>query len=325
MRRRSVISFICLLAVIAGGWWTVTHRQTIYDWARLYHYQPSSVVSQLATDTTMTPDARHIFYVNHPAIQSSSAFNQNCKGQGEQTIVLGCYHGNQLGIYVYDVTDARLQGVEQVTAAHEMLHAAYDRLSAKDKSYIDGLLQDYYNNDVHDQRIIDTINAYKKSEPNDVVNEMHSVFGTEIANLPAPLENYYKRYFTDRSKVVGYATNYESEFTSRKTAITNYDAELTQLKSQIDQQEANLKTKGASIDQQRAQLQQERNAGNIDAYNAGVASFNAQVDAYNNEVNSAKALIDQYNDIVAKRNAIVLEEQQLTQALNSQTVPQATQ
>jgi hypothetical protein len=328
MQRRGIqgiAGLICLLALVAGGWWVLTHRLALYDWARLHNYQAPATVSQLATDTTLTPDARHIFYVNHPAIESSSVFNQNCKGQSEQTIVLGCYHSDQMGIYLYDVTDARLEGVEQVTAAHEMLHAAYDRLSAKDKNYVDGLLQDYYQHDLHDQRIIDTINAYKQSEPNDVVNEMHSVFGTEIQTLPTPLENYYKRYFTDRSQIAAYAASYESEFTTRKTQIAAYDAQLSDLKAQINSQEADLKAKATAIDAARSRLDAQRSSGNIEAYNAAVPGFNAQVDAYNSEVASTKDLVAQYNDIVAKRNAIVLEEQQLTQALDSQTVPQPAQ
>ena len=73
--------------------------------------------------------------------------------------MLGCYHSNQDGIFLYNVQDARLAGVQQVTAAHEMLHAAYDRLSTKDKNYVDGLLMDYLQERPQDQRIIDTMNC----------------------------------------------------------------------------------------------------------------------------------------------------------------------
>ena len=140
--------------------------------------------------------------------------------------MLGCYHSGQSGIFVLDVTDSRLDGVEQVTAAHEMLHAAYDRLSRSERSKVDAMLEDYYKNDLKDQRIVETINAYKKSEPKDVVNEMHSIFATEIASLPAPLEKYYQRYFTDRGQIVANAERYKSEFTSRQEAIVGYDAQL---------------------------------------------------------------------------------------------------
>src|SRR5690349_20404233 len=111
-----------------------------------------------------------------------------------------------------------------------MLHAAYDRLSAKDRTYVDGLMLDYYHHDLHDQQLLDTIASYQKSEPNDVTNEMHSVFGTEADNLPAPLEQYYKKFFDNRQKTVAYSTGYEQEFTSRKAAVAAYDQQLTELK-----------------------------------------------------------------------------------------------
>ena len=35
--------------------------------------------------------------------------------------------------YIYNVNDERLNGLKEVTAAHEMLHAAYERLPESDK------------------------------------------------------------------------------------------------------------------------------------------------------------------------------------------------
>ncbi len=83
-----------------------------------------------------------------------------------------------------------------------MLHAAYNRLNSADKSRIDNSLQKYYQHTLTDQRIKNIIAAYKKTEPNDLVNEMHSIFGTEVAELPPELETYYKQYFSNRSVVV---------------------------------------------------------------------------------------------------------------------------
>lgn len=322
MKLRRFVAGTVLVLVLAAMLVVALNRDNLYDWWKLRSYTAPASVIQLAAADTMTAKAQHLFYVNHPNITAGSSFTANCPSGSEKTIVLGCYKGGENGIYVYDVTDARLNGVEQVTAAHEMLHAAYERLSSKDRKYVDGLLTDYYQHDLHDQRILDTMAAYKKSEPNDLVNEMHSVFGTEIANLPTPLENYYKQYFADRSKVTGYAAAYQSEFTSRQAAIANYDAQLRQLKAQIDSNQASLTNQRADLDQQAATLQAERRSGNIAAYNAGVNSYNAAVDTYNSLVVQTKGLISQYNEIVDRRNAVVLEEQQLTQAItaNPQTV-----
>ncbi|MEJ0073595.1 MAG: hypothetical protein WDN27_06025 [Candidatus Saccharibacteria bacterium] len=270
----------------------------------------------------MTPKAQHLFYVNHPDITDSSAFTSHCPAGGEKTIVLGCYLSPDQGIYVYAVSDARLDGVEQVTAAHETLHAAYRRLSTSERNKVDAMLMDYYEHDLTDQRIKDTIAAYKQSEPNDVVNEMHSVFGTEVPNLPAPLEQYYKQYFTDRSKITAYAADYQAEFTGRQAQIASDDAQLATIKQQIDTDENTLNQQKSTLDTQSAQLDAERSSGQQQAYNSGVGSYNRAVDAYNNLLVTTKSLINQYNTLVAARNALVLEEQQLTQELSANSLPQ---
>jgi uncharacterized protein YukE len=299
--------------------------QALVDWYQLRNYTPPAAVTALASQDTMTPYATHVFYVNHPDLEAdANQFRTDC-GESEKTIVLGCYHSNQDGIYIYGVNDERLGGVQQVTAAHEMLHAAYDRLSSKDKKRINSLLQNYYNNDLKDQRIIDTINSYKQTEPNDVVNEMHSIFGTEVADLPAPLEAYYAKYFADRQAVTDYAANYESEFTSRQDQIKADDAQLAQIKAGIDKQETALNDRLDQISSDRARLASERSSGSIAQYNSDVPGFNAEITAYNAGVDRLKAEIAAYNALVVQRNAIAAELTNLGHAIDTRLAPQAAQ
>jgi hypothetical protein len=313
-KRRLVLGADIFLAalIVCGGIAVAVERQNLSDWWRLRGYQAPATVAQLATQTTMDAYARKIFYVNHPDIESKNSFYNSCPNNGgEKTVVLGCYHSNQRGIFVLSVQDSRLYGVEQVTAAHEMLHAAYDRLSARDKTYVDGLLMNYYKHDLHDQRLLSTIAAYKQSEPNDVVNEMHSVFGTEVAHLPKPLETYYKRYFTDRQKVAEYAAQYEAAFTSRQQQVKQDDTTLANLKAQISADETELQIQKQAIADDQQRLNSLSQKHDYSAYNAGVPAFNAKIDTYNALVGETRDLIAQYDALVQKRNAIALEENQL--------------
>jgi hypothetical protein len=291
-------------------------QQNIFDWYKLRNYTAPAPVAQLAADDTMTSYARRIFYVNAPALEGKVQFTQ-CKLGGEKSIVLGCYHGDQAGIFVLTVDDARLNGVEQVTSAHEMLHAAYDRLSSSERKQVDKELLAYYNHGLTDERVRQTIENYRTFEPNDMVNEMHSILGTEVGNLPAPLETYYKKYFNDRSKIVGFAAQYQAEFTSRETAVTSDDAQLKAWKTQIDSLQSDLTTRQKQLDSASASLQQLKTQGDTEAYNAGVPGFNALVGGYNTEVNQVRSLIDQYNQLVNDRNSVVLEAQQLTNEIDS--------
>jgi hypothetical protein len=322
--KQAVLSLLTLV-MLAAPFLIYFKAQALTDWWQLHNYAAPANVSALAAQDTMTKYAAHIFYVNHPDIESNAnQFRSDCN-ESEQTIILGCYHGDQDGIFIYDVTDPRLSGVEQVTAAHEMLHAGYDRLSSKDKTYVDGLLQDFYNHGLHDQRVIDTINSYRQTEPNDLVNEMHSVFGTEVPNLPAALESYYSRYFTNRQAVAAFAGTYQGEFTSRSDEIKADDAQLSQMKVQINQEESALDSQLAQINSDRAKLDSLRSSGRTEEYNAGVASFNSEVNSYNAGVQKLKADIAAYNQLVEERNSIAKELASLSQALDTRLTPQTTQ
>jgi uncharacterized protein YukE len=322
---KRLLAGILMLALLAVPVLIYFNAQALTDWWRLRAYSPPATVSNLATQDTMTAYARHVFYVNRPDIESDvNQFRTDCN-ENEKTIVLGCYHSNQEGIFVYNVIDTRLSGIEQVTAAHEMLHAAYDRLSTHERDYVDGLLQDYYQHDLKDQRIIDTMNAYRQTEPNDLVNEMHSVFGTEIADLPPSLVTYYAKYFTNRQTVTDFAASYQGEFTSRDSQIKADDARLAQLKSQINNEEQALNSQLSQINSDRVRLNNLRSSGQIDEYNSGVAGFNAEVNSYNNGVDKLRNDINTYNQLVSVRNSIASELASLDQSIDTRLVPQSTQ
>lgn len=308
---------LILLLLVISPLLLFWQRNSLYDAWRLHGYQVPAQVASLADDTKMTDSARHIFYVNHPQLMADSqTFRQACTTT-EQTIVLGCYHGPEAGIYIYQVKDARLSGVQQVTAAHEMLHAAYERLSANDRNYINKLLTDYYNTGLTDQRIKDTIESYKKTEPKSLVDEMHSIFGTEIASLPKPLEDYYKRYFSDRTAVTNLSAGYEAEFTSRESVVKNLEDQLQTLQDKIKSEESSLKAEYSQINAQRAQLDSYRSSGQTGAYNSAVDQFNALVDDYNAKVRSYQADVARYNQLVNQYNQTAGDLRSLYNSINA--------
>ena len=68
--------------------------------------------------------------------------SSNCDTEERTTAILGCYY--QRHIYLFDINNKELDGTLDVTAAHEMLHAAYDRLNFFERSYVDGLINAEY-------------------------------------------------------------------------------------------------------------------------------------------------------------------------------------
>ena len=283
----------------------VSQRTALYDWSRLRNYEAPAAIQQLATDTTMNESARQLFYVQHPQLNDRSNFRNNCDEFGEQTIVLGCYVP-QTGIFIFDVDDPRLQGVEQVTAAHEVLHAAYERLSASERVRVDKLTQDTYAT-ITDARIKETVEGYRKRDPTVVANEMHSILGTEVKSLPKELEDYYAKYFTNRAQIAIYAEKYEGALTERRQKAETIQLELEGLKTEIEQLQNTLSAQQKDLDHDRPTVKTQAEAN---AFNVRVASYNASIRELNSMINHFNALVDEYK-------TISVEAQELYKALDS--------
>lgn len=307
---RRLISTLVLIGLCTGIFW---QRQNIIDWWALRNYTPSVNAAQLATETSMTDYGRRVFYIQKPELQEKAAFYKSCE-EGETTIILGCYKPAS-GIFILNVTDERLNGVEQVTAAHEMLHAAYGRLSYDGQKRIGVQLNAAYAA-VRDANIRSKIDQYRKSGA-DVTNELHSILATEVADLPDELESYYAKFFSNRKKIVEYAVSYQSEFTRRKEMVDTLDAKLKELETtivannkQLDEQQAAILAEGKRLDALLGQ-------GQIEAYNSGVAAYNKSLVPFRSAIAQTKLLVEQYKSILSQRNQVAAEAQELEKALDS--------
>jgi uncharacterized protein YaaR (DUF327 family) len=316
---KGIVKFLVGLAFVAGAAWLVLNRQALVDWYNIQTYTPTSEVTQIADNDQLLPRGRDLLFASRPQIQDSKAFNAACS-KDEQTIVLGCYKAQR--IYLYNVTDVRFNGVKEVTAAHEMLHAAYERMSDADKDKINAMLKPIIEN-MQDKRILNLIALYNKSEPGELYNEMHSILGTEYANLPDELETYYKQYFKDRSKIVAYANQYQAVFTESKSKINDFDQQLSVLKPQIDQNNATLQQMQNALQSENNQLDQLRSQGKIQQYNQTVPEYNQKVAQFNTLIAQTRSIVDRYNAIVEERNQQAVAQNDLYQSLDSNYQPAA--
>ncbi|MFI5270640.1 MAG: hypothetical protein ACHQT9_01165 [Candidatus Saccharimonadales bacterium] len=310
-----------LLAWLVAVGILIVNKQKIEDWWRLRGYSPPAAISQLADQDTMNSYTRHLFYLNRPQLLPTvKSFRASCP-ENKDTIVLGCYHPDQNGIYIFNVADPTLAGVQQVTAAHEVLHAVYARLTNAQRTTLDSELQDFNDHHLQSSVVKDEVKLYKETEPSDVYDEMSCTFGTEIANLTPALENYYKNYFTNRSAIVAYEQQYESAFSSRQAQIKQYDAQLAQMKTQIDAQQSAINSTQNILDTMLQNLNSYKASGDYADYNYGVPEYNAQVDKYNSQIRYLTSLINSYNSLVAQRNAIAGQYTTLTNAIDTRVAP----
>jgi Skp family chaperone for outer membrane proteins len=189
-------------------------------------------------------------------------------------------------------------------------------LSDKEKTQVDGWTTQAYA-ELKNDRIRKNIAEYEKSDPASVPSELHSILGTEVKNLPAPLETYYRRYFDDRSKVVAYSDTYESAFNARQAKIDQYEATLKRLQAEVEANNAYLKDENTALKQEYASLQSGRSNADPNTFNARVAAYNSRVRAYNAKVTETSSLIDSYNRTYAEYSSIVVEQQGLYGAIDS--------
>lgn len=308
--------FVVFTAVIViGSVWALLNPQTVIDWYRLKDYEPPVAVASLANEASFNDEGKKLFYVHYPEVLDKQNFQGKCSVT-EETIVLGCYISNDK-IYVFDVEDERLEGVEQVTAAHEMLHAAYDRLSSEDQQRLDEALVNYYV-ELDDERLNRTIDNYRERDPSVVPNELHSIFGTEFNNLPDELEAHYSQFFVDRDVVVQLAQDYEAEFTVLEELIEEYDLQLKELSSEINSKEGQLVQLGSALEFEKSQLDNLRS--DPQTYNTAVDQFNSQVREYNEQIRILRVDIEEFNEIVKKRNEIAVQEQDLIDSIDTRNL-----
>lgn len=255
-----------IILVIASGWLLVSNFRQINDWWVLRDYQPSERIVALATESTMTPRARQIFYRSDPQINANrSDLARNCRIYDEKTIELGCYLSTQK-IYLLDIQQPELTPEMPVTAAHEMLHAAYDRLGSSERQQLSRRLNEVYAG-ISDQAFRKRVAEYGDLSADELSSELHSILGTEYESLPGDLEDYYLRYFSNRQQVVGFSQQFNAAFDGLRTEISNLDAQI--------------KTK-------RSQMNAYLSRGQVGSYNSLVPSINQDIERYN-------AKVDQYN------------------------------
>lgn len=312
--KRKLFSLSALILVVAVAAGIFIQRQYIRDYyvVQTASQQPESTA--IAGRLALTGEAEFLYRASQPLVEPAASFNESCKNVShEHSIVLGCYTRQR--IYIFDVDDERLDGVKEVTAAHELLHAVYERLDSSQKVGLNRQLVATADS-IEDQRLKDTIAEYKRSDPTQYENELHSILGTEIAVLPTVLEEHYRQYFTDRAKIVGYAKQYEGAFTELEDQIKKYDAELRDLRLQKESLEASLQSRQANLEASRQRLDLLRDSDPA-AYNAAVPAYNAEIQAYNQTIARLKTLVEEYNQIVEKRNALAATQNDLAKQLDS--------
>lgn len=279
-RTRVVVALLASLVIFGFAGWVLLDRQYVNDQIIVWSFKPSDSVKALEARVDFTDQGKFDFYATQPTVAAAADFNKGCPRQEVGNPILGCYGLGK--IYVYNITNPQLDGIEEVTAAHETLHAIWERTSPAEQQRLGTLLRADYNR-LADSELKTRMDYYSRTEPGEFENELHSIIGTEMTGISPELETYYAQFFKDRSKVLAFHTQYESVFNT--------------LTTQSDDLYQQLVTLGKSIEARSIQ------------YNADTKQLSADMDSFNSRAQtSGFSSQDQFN---RERSALVSRSNQL--------------
>jgi len=312
--------------------WVGGNQDMLLDWLNVKLQASSPDIERLATATAMTRSAQRIFYRQDPTIEQRREFLKTCSKVPVKGVMMGCYsrRGSVGKIAIQVVTEPRLQGMMEVTAAHEMLHAAYDKFSQSERDRLTPLLESAVTR-VKDERLLKVLNQYKADDRERYLNELHSHLGTEISNLGEPeLEKYYQKYFTNRQQTVSFAVKAGSTLRVideraevLKPEIDRLEIDFKARRAELDSTENQSKSSSKRLEEQSSALNQTRknaenalangdpSTGLIAEFENQRSRFNDAVEVHNAQIREHQVQIGSYNDIVVSYKKKVDEYNQL--------------
>lgn len=306
-----VIIVVAIVAILNWRW--------IYDSARLLQYQPPANIEQIADATTMNTHARRVFYATQPSIDTAANFRGHCLQQESGGAVLGCYASNR--IYIFDVNNDELQGIEEVTGAHEMLHAAFVRLSSEERNEVTELLLEQEQSLQDDSAFRERMAVYDELSETDRVDELHSILATEQGTLSEELERYYGEYFADRQAVTTLYKQYADVFAAVKNEANqlaaSLDAQAVAINERSAAYEAANQTLTADIQAFNQQANQPNGFGSEAAFNAARDQLMQRSDALESERQSINAAVDAYNQDKARYEDVAAHLAELNTSIDS--------
>ena len=273
---------LCIIACVVAV--AILNRQYIIDKYNAWEFKPSPEIAQIANDVGLNENGRFYYFASRPELDFAKEFNGECRSREQGNAILGCYKNQR--IYIYNVNDERLNGLKEVTAAHEMLHAAYERLPESDKKAVNTLLEKEYRKN-SDAEFSKRMDYYKRNQPGEEYNELHSIIGTEFADISPQLEDYYKRYFNNRSQVVALHSKYSDKFKELKRGSASLRKELENLSISINN--ASLK------------------------YNKDISNLNSEINTFNSRAKNGD--FSSQEDFLNERRYLIKSTRKLEQIL----------
>lgn len=316
---RKVTGFLFTIVFLAAMFCAVLFRQQIFDQVRVWQYQPSSEISGLVKQSSMSDRGTFYFYLAHPALEDAGQFNQECRRAEPASALLGCYKPDSETIHIYNVNDSSLNGVEEVTAAHEMLHVAYSRLDKSKQEELSPLLEEAYGK-VKTDELTERMEYYERAQPGSRENELHSILATEYSDIGDELEKYYQQYFINRNSVVELYDSYHGHFVELEKQANELSAQLESQRQSIEQSTKQYEVDLKNYNQDVESFNQKANSGGFSSQQEFSDQRDVLISRGNQlkqNYNSLSSQIEKYNADVERINSMGREIERFNNSLDS--------
>lgn len=311
------LAIVAIATVLVAAPWDVERRQAYADQWIVWTEPPSERIEQLAEQLELSETGRRIFFASRPQIDAANDFHEHCPLEGD--VVLGCYGGQR--IYVYEVTDERLAGTIEATAAHELLHAYYDRLSPERAERIDRLVAAYVATLPAGDENRRTVERYPEAQRAD---EWHSRIGIGYAQLPASLEEHYAEVFLDRARVVAYTTGSTAELDGYADRIAQLSAELEAASDDLEKRSAAYDTAMSALNSDVESFNRRADNGSFtsrEEFDAERTALLKRQEALERDRVQLNADVDNYNRTLQELKTLDAERAELFSQLDSRSAP----
>ncbi|MDP4633427.1 MAG: hypothetical protein NWS58_00685 [Pontimonas sp.] len=217
-----------------GALWVVENQRMIKDQLVAYQFETPEKIASYIDQAGLSDQGSLYLRTSLPRVVPAYEFDRYCTRNEPGIGVLGCYTTRDSRIYLYDVTDPRLESIEPVVAAHEMLHAVWFRKTTEERDALAPLLEEAYAALGPDHPLIERMASYEADDPASRLPELYSIIGTEIREIPEALEAHYAEYFANRALVVDLADRVYRVFDTLQAELEQLSNELSSRNAEIE-------------------------------------------------------------------------------------------
>ena len=303
-----------------GALWVVENQRMIKDQLVAHQFETPENISSYIDQAGLSDQGSLYLRTSLPRVVPAYEFDRYCTRNEPGIGVLGCYTTRDSRIYLYDVTDPRLESIEPVVAAHEMLHAVWFRKTSEERDALAPLLEEAYAALGPDHPLIERMASYEADDPASRLPELYSIIGTEIREIPEALEAHYAEYFANRALVVDLADRVYRVFDTLQ-------AELEQLSNELSSRNAEIEGLRFTYEETSRVLAADIVAFNEKASTPGAFPSKSQFEATRAELVTRQERLEsmritlqtkitEYNDRLEELNTLNDEVSELNQGIN---------